>query len=719
MNSERSSRIGDSLQTTERRIAVVGAVRSPAALIAGALTLAAVTGWSGAGAVRADIAITHVTVIDVAKGAAVADQTVLIEGQRIARVGPAAELAVPDGAARVDGEGKFLIPGLFDAHVHYIDPESYGKLLIAHGVTFVRDMAGYTEHILALRDQLNRGDVLGPEMIATGAILDGDPPVWPFSEVCRTADEGRAAVKKLAEAGVDQIKVYSILKQEAYTAIVEEAHRLGLKAVGHVPEAVGLDEAIRVRQDSCEHLTGFGRAIAKLVDPATATQPADFATGMRAWAAYPKLDQQVWRGYLGRLRDSGMVQCPTLVVMRGVSRVGDSDAKSDPRLKYVSPSMMTFWQSGRYPEMAEGTKAILPHLSAVVGELHKAGVPLMCGTDLANPYVFAGSSLHDEMVLFREAGIPSADVVRSATLVPARFMGVADRHGSIDAGKTASLVLLRANPLDDVSAVRQIAGVFLKGKYFDRAKLDGLLQETAERVRGAVPAEASVKLELPGEVVLRGRYKATFNTMDAGDEEFLITRDAEGHHLMAHSRPKGFSVPSVTTLHVGADFSFRSAEWRQQSESPLTARYTLDGSKIRVSAARSGQPADEQTLDWPSDALVSAPAYAMEFVSNNAAVLEVGQTRAFNAVGFGYPDWHVTVTKFTLTRLDDTELKLGERSRPARRYTAVIETPMGNLNSETWTDERGVTLKSTLKMPFGVVAYELDVSEEPERVGGQ
>jgi hypothetical protein len=161
-------------------------------------------------------AVVGVTVVDVEAGRLVPGQTVVVEGETIRSMGPAASTPAPAGAEIVDGTGLFVIPGLIDSHIHYIDRETYGYLFIANGVTFVREMGNDTETALALRADLRSGELLGPDMIVTGAILDGDPPVWPFSEKCPTAELGRAAVRKLKERGVDQIKVYSRLPRESY-----------------------------------------------------------------------------------------------------------------------------------------------------------------------------------------------------------------------------------------------------------------------------------------------------------------------------------------------------------------------------------------------------------------------------------------------------------------------------------------------------------------------
>jgi len=656
-------------------------------------------------------AIRNVTVIDVEAGKAIPNQTVLIANGKIARVGPDANVQSPADYRVIPGDGLFLMPGLFDAHVHYVNPETYGRLFIANGVTFVRDMAGFTAAILETRDQLNTGKLLGPEMIATGAICDGSPPVWPFSEVCDSPDQGRAAVNKLADAGVNQIKVYSMLKHDVYLAILDEAKKRGLKPVGHVPESVTLEDAMKAGQASCEHLTGFGSAVGRLAGSAvTASQPMhSHIEGFKAWRLLPKVDRAKLDALLKLARESGMVQCPTLVVFQGMSRMSDPKAKKDRRMQYVSPSMSKFWEAGKYGDFGKYAGQGMPYMKQMIAELHRAGVPLICGTDLANPYVFAGSSLHDEMALFQDAGIPAADVLKSATIVPAQFFGVADRLGSIKDGKDASLVLVRANPLADVSNAKQIDAVFHRGKYYDRARLNKLLREARANAAGKSDAVETVKLEVPGEVLARGRYTLTFNDSDAGDEDFVISKTDDGYHLMAHVRPKGgWSAPCVVKMRTDPAYALQKIDWREQRDSPTVATYVADGEKIEARATVGKESEEQQTLAIPKNSIMTGPSSAMDFFATNMNPLAVGETRELAAVGFGIPSWRMEVVKLTLSREADAEVERpnGKKVR-ARQFVSVMEIPIGKFESRSWSDDRGVLLKSVTKMPFGVIGVTL------------
>ena len=672
------------------------------------------------------ILIRNVTIIDVAAGVPIPNQTVLIKGGVIDSITPASDTAAaPAGTTVIDAAGLYLIPGLFDAHVHYISPETYGRLMLANGITFVRDLGNATETIIPLRDQLNSGEVLGPRMIATGAIIDGDPPVWPFSEACDTEEEARAAVRKLHGAGVDQIKVYSRLRPEVYRAAADEARSLNLKVVGHIPGACTIEDAIAAGQTSVEHLSRLEATIARLLPESPDARPGA-ATGfaqMRAWARLGEADPAALRAELKKIADAGVVQCPTLVVMAGIAETADrAAADKNPLLAYVPTGIRSFWAGQNYAAWAEQAGQLVAPMQRMLAAMHETGVPLMVGTDLANPYVFAGHSLHREMELWAEAGIPAADILRAATLTPAVFCGVGEEYGTVAAGKRASLVLLGANPLEDIRNAKQIRAVLLDGRLFDEPSLAAMLEEIRGEVAASTPSAAAgeVDLSLPGEVLHRGRYKAKFGQFDAGIEDFVISRDADGgYHVKSHSQPSGgFQKPALISIHAGPDFAFRSGSYRELTKDPMIAAYALANGRfeahdMRARGGEGGEAPPPQTVEAPAAGtwLFSPPITAADFLTLHHAALEPGQTRTYTAIGFGFaqPAWHLAATPMELTRHEDTTLTRAGAPVPARRYTSTMTTPMGQFKGEVWTSAAdGLLLKSTLVMPFGTVTIELE-----------
>ena len=425
------------------------------------------------------IVITGVNVIDVEKGIALGPRTVSVVDGRIEKIQVQAETALPGPARRIDGRGLYLVPGLVDSHVHFFDAPVFGRLTLAHGVLLVRDMGMPNEYVLPLRDGLNRGETVGPEMVAAGAILDGNPPIIGLISLgLKTPEEGRAAVRAQAKAGANMIKVYSGLDKDVFLAIVDEAKKQGLKAVGHVPESISIEDAAAAGLRSSEHFFGFEKAIANLLG-----QPFRRLPGMGGDAGYFERLEEVkteeLRKAYQRLSASGLTVCPTIVTFKTQTHVSALLAGEFPGSEYVSGRVREMWKQ-LWSQQSDLPDFIWRKWAAMVKGLNEAGVPLMVGTDLMLPGIIPGSSVHEEMAIWQEAGIPPADVLRGATIVPARFMGLDDRLGSIAEGKAASMVLVRANPLEDVKNLRQIESVFLRGRYFSRDDLNQLLREAKE-----------------------------------------------------------------------------------------------------------------------------------------------------------------------------------------------------------------------------------------------
>jgi imidazolonepropionase-like amidohydrolase len=447
-----------------------------------------------------DLAITHVTVIDPGAGRETADRTVLVSGERI--VGVVAGDAVAPARATVDGRGKYLIPGLWDMHVHFADPGA-ARLFIANGVTGVRVMwgnprfaPGMERFHFQLREAFDGKRQVGPRMVIASQILDGPKPIWPNSVALATAEEGRRAVDEARASGVDFIKVYSLLPRAVFLAIAEESKKVGLPFAGHVPEAVGVVDASQAGMKSIEHLTGVALgcssrepelrearvAFAARQPPPTAAEWSVFRRQQRGQAA-GSFDAGRARALFATFVAQGTWQCPTLTVLRNSGRLDDPSLASDVRLQYVPPFVKTMWDPRRDFRTRNLTaddyaalRATFDKQLALVGALDRAGVPLLAGTDELNPYCFPGFSLHDELGLLVQAGLSPLQALRAATSSPARFLA-RDDLGAIAAGKLADLVLLEGDPLADIANTRRITAVVSRGTLHDRPALDRLLAE--------------------------------------------------------------------------------------------------------------------------------------------------------------------------------------------------------------------------------------------------
>lgn len=421
--------------------------------------------------------VVDVTIVDVEKGIAIPGQNVTVEGNQIAKIGAQVDPAISGRAQTIDGRGLYLIPGLVDAHVHYLEAPIFGRLMIANGVLLVRDMGMPNEYILKLRDELNHGATLGPEMVAAGAMLDGAEPIIPPIAIgIKTPEEGRAAVRRQAAAGVDMIKAYSKLDKEVFLAIVDEARKSGLKVVGHVPDSIYIEDAASAGLQSIEHFFGSQRVLAKLLG-----QPVNLTyVGMGSEAGYllrlGEVDPQALQSFYQRLRASNVTVDPTVVTFKNWPNVDALDRKNLPNGEYISQNLLSMWKS-QWAGQTEFPDPIWQNWAKMVKGMNDAGVPLMVGTDLMCPGLVPGYSVHEEMGILQEAGIAPTDVLRSATIVPAQFMGLDMRLGTIAEGKTASMVLVRANPLDDIRNAEKIQGVFLRGRYYSRTDLNRLLAE--------------------------------------------------------------------------------------------------------------------------------------------------------------------------------------------------------------------------------------------------
>jgi len=434
------------------------------------------------------IAITHVTIIDVTGKPTQPDMTVIIEGGRIAEIGRSGQLKAPKGARVIDAPRKYLIPGLWDMHVHMVfgdwlpkDEKVILPLFVANGVTGVRDMGGDLEVLRDWRSRIEAGRLLGPRMVIAGPMLDGPVPRFPSSAPIKDAADGRKTVDDLKRSGVDFIKIQSLIPRDGYFAAADEAKRLGLPFVGHVPDAVRAVEASNAGQKSIEHLTGVFEGCSPVEDelmkgpkgPGKFVATYDEARADKLAALFAK--NQTW-------------QVPTLVWEHGQWLIDERDFRDDPLTKYAPAA----WEKRTWPMF---TRDILKDMDTdpapvrerfvqmeleMVNKLHRAGVPFMAGTDTAaGVHVFPGFSLHEELGFFVKAGFTPLEALQTATLNPAEFLGRVADTGTVDRGKRADLVLLDANPLADIHNTQKINAVVLNGRFFSRKELDEMLRNIA------------------------------------------------------------------------------------------------------------------------------------------------------------------------------------------------------------------------------------------------
>jgi len=461
----------------------------------------------GPSAKQRALVLTHVAVIDTTGGPLQADVMVVISGDRIAGMGKSGSIAVPAGSQVVDAAGEFLIPGLWDMHFHWYD-ERYLPLTIANGVTGVRVMLGYAEHY-QWRKQIEARQLLGPRMVIASRALDG--PVksaifpGPSSTVVENPAEGRQAVVNAREHGADFVKIVSYLSRDTFFAIADEAKKRRIPFVGHVPFSVSVKEASNAGQRSIEHLTGqqhltgmldacssregdllklWQDALAKVVTSeqtdSSLIQGPDFRARMQL--ALDTYDARKAESLFAVLKANHTWISPTLTTERSYIFFGDRSIASDAWLRYTAAGARGGW-SGEYDWLSKAAgaedvtllKRVYQKDLELVDAMRRAGVEFLAGTDTGNPFTVPGFSLHNELALLVQAGFTPLEALQTATLNPARFLGREHDLGTVATGKLADLVLLNANPLEDISNTRRIAAVVYRGKLYPRASLDAEL----------------------------------------------------------------------------------------------------------------------------------------------------------------------------------------------------------------------------------------------------
>ncbi len=422
----------------------------------------------GARAQSADsqtLAITRVAVIDGRDSLPRRNQTVLVRGHRIVAVGPAASVTVPARATTVDGRGKFLIPGLWDMHVHTAVPGGRETLAlyVASGVTGIRDMAGDWTTLRGWRDSIAAGQIVGPRIVASGPYLEGGDVPIPHLLV-RSAAEAYAGVDSLVRLGVPFIKVHSQLRPETYFAIARRARERGIPFAGHVPNSVGARAASDSGQRSIEHM---------LAIPAPCT-PAE------SLALRPRFPVQAALGRcssrdLGPLYDAfvrnGTWVTPTFTAAVEISLWPNRALPGDSLAHYLPDTLrkfvaLIFPMPDSVPPGADSVgRAMFAKRQAQVVTMRRAGVGILTGTDAPLRNSPPGFGLHEELFLLARGGLSNFEVLRAATLEPARYFGMTDSAGTIAPGQLADMVLLSANPLDDILNTRRISAVVANGRY--------------------------------------------------------------------------------------------------------------------------------------------------------------------------------------------------------------------------------------------------------------
>ena len=439
---------------------------------------------------EAPIAIVDVNVVPMTADTVLPGRTVLVRDGRIVSVTPAAQATLPADVVRIDGSGRWLIPGLAEMHAHVPPGDAPAEavedmlfLYLANGVTTIRGMLG-APHQLALRDRIARGELLGPRFLVGAPSLNGNS--------APDAETATRLVREHAAAGYDFLKLHPGLSRATYDAIVATASEVGITLGGHVSVEVGLERTLEAGQGTIDHLDGYLEAAVPADVRARILHPTDVITMGEIFRA---VDVARAPALARATRDAGVYNVPTAALWENLfGPLDPAAAAAWPEMRYASPQQVAAWrqQKGNYDAML-AEQGVLPADAAalfafrrtLLRELANAGALLLMGTDSPQMFSVPGFSLHREIRLMEDAGLSPFQILTAGTVNVGRYvhevLGLPLDGGTIEPGMRADLVLLAGNPLQDAGHIAQPVGVMTAGRWLDRARIERGLEAIAAR----------------------------------------------------------------------------------------------------------------------------------------------------------------------------------------------------------------------------------------------
>jgi imidazolonepropionase-like amidohydrolase len=407
------------------------------------------------------LAIVGGTLIDGTGSAPISDSAILIEKGRILAAGPRSTVKIPHGATKIDARGKTILPGLWDMHAHFEQVE-WGPIYLAAGATTVRDVGNEFEFITAVRDAIKNGRGLGPQMLLAG-VVDGSGPLALGVERVDTPEEAKMWVDRYHDAGFQQMKIYSSVKLEELKDVTAEAHRLGMTVTGHIPEGLNAYQGVDAGMDQINHVD-YVAAIMRPPLPENATRTDRLKAGAGIDVNSPEAKKAI-----AFLVEHGTVIDPTLAIMESFTATSAKPFSSfEPGVGKVAPELAEQLSMSSPPTPAsELIDKVFDKEVEIVGALHRAGIPIVAGTDQTVP----GHSLHREIELYVQAGFTPMEAIQAATIVPARVMGIDKETGTIETGKRADIIILTANPIESIRNIRTVEFVITNGTMYNCAEL--------------------------------------------------------------------------------------------------------------------------------------------------------------------------------------------------------------------------------------------------------
>lgn len=448
-----------------------------------------------------DLMITSASIIDVTTGKIESGKSILIQGDSILSVVNDADTIQYNPVKRISAKGKFLLPGLWDMHVHFgggdtliQENKNLLPLYIANGITTVRDAAAdLSPSVLQWRKEINEGTLLGPTLFTSGPKLEGIKSVWIGDLEVANVDEMRTALDSLQKMQVDFIKITdNTMKPEVYLEAIREAKKRGLKISGHVPFALQLETVSEAGLCSVEHLGYFMKAGSTRDKEITDMAAVGKITYREALPLIAEsFDAHYAFEVYKRIAKNGTAVIPTLTIGRTLAYLDTDHHEDDDYLKYIGKGLQKTYEGRVIRAANDDAKAIeTRHMqyeksTTLMPLLLRAGVHIIAGTDAGylNSFVYPGIALHQELQIFVESGLTPLQALQSAILEGPAYFGKSNDYGSLEAGRKADVLLLNSNPLSNIKATQDISGVVTKGKFFDREALDSLLTMVAEKAR--------------------------------------------------------------------------------------------------------------------------------------------------------------------------------------------------------------------------------------------
>jgi hypothetical protein len=522
------------------------------------------------------IEFSNVTVIDGSGRPAQSGMSVVVAGDRIIGLGKTGGVAVPEGARVVDASGKFMIPGLWDMHVHY-RPHAW-PLFVASGVTGVRVMLGNPQR-KALRDRVLSGEAQLPHILLASPGFSDVPP-WvrsgdaEWSQIS-TPEEARRAVRMAKEQGYDFIKVSTFIKREHYDAIADEAARVSIPFEGHLPYSMGPGYASDSGQRTIEHLWQVAMDCSSEAQALQDRREREQQPFRYDLDKYSQIEAEAWETYdeivaaefYEKLKVNNTWICPTLTLQHLRGNAVDTSFPDDPRLRRVPAWEANRWDRDRensFLPRVENEKKKLEIYFGLLGKMHEAGVGILAGTDMGNPYCHSELGVQDELELLVRAGLSPMEALQTATRNPAEYQGRLDELGTIEVGKLADLVLLEKNPLEDIRHTRMISGVVMHGRWLPQETLGRMVadaEQTArlERLGGGWERDLSKPYLPVVEARLTSRrfgdeqvgWLDGFSGLEAVDLSFSRVSDRGLQDVAKHTRLKSLTLSNTEVTDEG------------------------------------------------------------------------------------------------------------------------------------------------------------------------